>query len=321
MSFSIIGTGSALPKTVQSNDDLAAFLDTSHEWIFSRTGIESRHICVEETILDLAVEAARQALDNAKLDLSELDLIICPTLGGDTITPSLACQIQEVLKASCPCFDINAACSGFVYGLDIADAYFTRNPDMKILIVAVDAMSKLVDWQDRATAVLFADGAGAAVLSAGSDLKSIRLTSTGNTHALSIPWMKGNHPLQQTGSPLPYLKMDGAEVYRFAVSAICADLKAVTKMAGLELSDLDLIIPHQANARIIEGAAKRLKLPLEKFAMQVSTVGNTSAASVPLVLDSLNRSGALKPGDLIGLTAFGGGLTTGAGLIKWSKNS
>jgi 3-oxoacyl-[acyl-carrier-protein] synthase-3 len=184
----------------------------------------------------------------------------------------------------------------------------------------VDAMSKLVDWQDRATAVLFGDGAGAAVLSAGHDLMSIQLTSTGNTHALSIPWMKGNHPLKQVGLPLPYLKMDGAEVYRFAVSAICSDLKAVAAMADLNLSDLDLIIPHQANARIIEGAAKRLKLPLEKFAMQVSTVGNTSAASVPLVLDSLNRSGALKPGDLIGLTAFGGGLTTGACIIKWSKN-
>lgn len=320
MSFSIIGTGSALPKTVQTNNDLADFLETSHEWIFSRTGIESRHICVEESVLDLALKASLLALEDAKLTVSDLDLIICPTLGGDMITPSLACQVQEVLEASCPCFDVNAACSGFVYGLDIADAYFARDPNLKIMIVAVDAMSKLVDWQDRATAVLFGDGAGAAVLSAGNDLRSIRLTSTGNTHALSIPWMKGNHPLKQTGLPLPYLKMDGAEVYRFAVSAICSDLKAVTEMANLSISDLDLIIPHQANARIIEGAAKRLKLPLSKFAMQVATVGNTSAASVPLVLDFLSRSGALKAGDLIGLTAFGGGLTTGACVINWSKN-
>ncbi|WKY46486.1 beta-ketoacyl-ACP synthase III [Eubacteriaceae bacterium ES3] len=320
MSFSIIGTGSALPKTVQTNNDLAEFLDTSHEWIFSRTGIESRHVCVEETILDLALAASKQALENAKLEIADLDLIICPTLGGDNITPSLACQIQEALKATCPCFDVNAACSGFVYGLDIADAYYSRNPNLNVLVVAVDAMSKLVDWQDRSTAVLFGDGAGAAVLSAGNDLLSIRLTSTGNTHALTIPWRKGNHPFNQAGLPLPYLEMDGAEVYRFAVSAICNDLKAVTEMAGISISDLDLIVPHQANARIIEGAAKRLKLPLEKFAMQVSTVGNTSAASVPLVLDSLNRSGLLKAGSLIGLTAFGGGLTTGACILKWSND-
>ncbi|AFA48700.1 beta-ketoacyl-ACP synthase III [Acetobacterium woodii] len=319
MSFSIIGTGSALPKTVQNNKDLAQFLDTSNEWIVSRTGIESRHICVAESTLEIALKASFNALENAQLKPEEIDLIICPTLGGDTVTPSLACLLQEKLAASCPCFDLNAACSGFVYGLDVADAYFSRNQEMKILVVAVDAMSKFVNWQDRSTAVLFGDGAGAVVLSSGNDLKAILLTAVGNQHALSIPWPKGNHPLTENQvKPLPYLKMDGPEVYRFAVSAICKDLRTVSAQAGLKLTEIDYIIPHQANLRIIEGAAKRLKIPIEKFVLRVNNCGNTSAASIPLVLDELNRNNVFKPGTKIALTAFGGGLTTGACIIEWS---
>ena len=322
MSFSLIGTGSALPKTIQTNSDLTAFLDTSHDWILSRTGIESRHICIEESILDIALTASINALENAGIEPKDLDLIICPTLGGDTVTPSLACLVQEKLGATCPSFDINAACSGFIYGLDLADAYLSRGRNMKILVIAVDAMSKLVDWTDRSTAVLFADGAGAAVVTAGTDLQSIYLTSIGNKHALCIPWAKGNHPgLIEKELPLPYLTMDGPEVYRFAISAICEDLKRVTRDAGIALEDLDFIIPHQANLRIIESAAKRLKLPMDKFVLRVKNQGNTSAASVPLVLDDLNRQGLLKPGMLIALTAFGGGLTTGACVLKWSKQA
>ncbi|MBU4541700.1 MAG: beta-ketoacyl-ACP synthase 3 [Firmicutes bacterium] len=319
MSFTIIGTGAGLPKTIQTNQDLAQFLDTSNDWIVTRTGIEARHICVTESILDIALEASVNALENAKIKAQELDLIICPTLGGDTVTPSLACLIQDQLGATCPSFDLNAACSGFVYGLDVADAYFSRNNDMKILVIAVDAMSKLIDWQDRATAVLFGDGAGAAVLAGGNSLKAIQLTAVGNQHALSIPWPKGNHPLTKNRSkPEPYLLMDGPEVYRFAVAAICNDLRAVTKAAGIELADVDYIIPHQANLRIIEGAAKRLKIPLDKFVMRVNGCGNTSAASIPLVLDELNRNGQFKSGTRIALTAFGGGLTTGACVIEWA---
>lgn len=320
MSFSITGTGSALPKTIMHNNDLTQFLDTSNDWIQSRTGITSRHICIEESILDLALEASQNALENANITKESLDYIICPTLGGDMVTPSLSCQIQEALKITCPCFDLNAACSGFVYGLDVADAYFRRKSDLKILVIAVDAMSKLVNWKDRSTAVLFGDGAGAVVLSSGDDLKSIHLSASGNTHALSIPWSKGNHPYLKEEVKLPFLKMDGAEVYRFAVSAICKDLKIICNSSGLSLNDLDVIIPHQANLRIIKGAVKRLKIPIEKFAMQLDRVGNTSAASIPLVLDELNRKGALKPGMKIGLTAFGGGLTTGACILEWSKN-
>ncbi|MGV8906848.1 MAG: beta-ketoacyl-ACP synthase III [Acetobacterium sp.] len=322
MSFSLIGTGSALPKTIQTNSDLTAFLDTSHEWILSRTGIESRHICIAESILDIALAASINALENAGIDSKDLDLIICPTLGGDTVTPSLACLVQEKLEATCPSFDINAACSGFVYGLDVADAYLSRGKKMTILVVAVDAMSKLVDWTDRSTAVLFADGAGAAVLTNGTDLQSIHLSAAGNTEALCIPWAKGNHPgLIEKALPIPYLTMDGPLVYRFAITSICNDLRRVTQDAGITLADLDLIIPHQANLRIIEGAAKRLKLPMDKFVLRVKNQGNTSAASIPLVLDDLNRQGLLKPGMLIALTAFGGGLTTGACVLKWSKQA
>ncbi|HEY5537544.1 MAG TPA: beta-ketoacyl-ACP synthase III [Acetobacterium sp.] len=322
MSFSLIGTGSALPKTIQTNSDLTAFLDTSHDWILSRTGIESRHICIEESILDIALTASINALENAGIEPKDLDLIICPTLGGDTVTPSLACLVQEKLGATCPSFDISAACTGFIYGLDLADAYLSRDKNMKILIIAVDAMSKLINWKDRSTAVLFGDGAGAAVVTAGTDLQSIHLTAVGNQHALCIPWPKGNHPgLVKKELPLPYLNMDGAEVYRFAVAAICNDLRRVTRDAGIALEDLDFIIPHQANLRIIESAAKRLKLPMDKFVLRVKNQGNTSAASVPLVLDDLNRQGLLKPGMLIALTAFGGGLTTGACVLKWSKQA
>lgn len=322
MSFSIIGTGSALPKTIQTNDDLTEYFETSNEWIVSRTGIEARHICIEESILDIALEASLNALDNAHINPKELDMIICPTLGGDTVTPSLACLVQEKLEATCPSFDLNAACSGFIYGLDLADAYFCRNREMKILVVAVDAMSKLVDWKDRSTAVLFGDGAGAAILSNGNDLKAIRLTSVGNQHALCIPWAKGNHPLlKDQETPSPYLLMDGDEVYRFAVAAICNDLKNVVKQAGITFEDLDFIIPHQANLRIIKSAAKRLKIPMEKFALQINSCGNTSAASIPLVLDEMNRQGKLKPGMRIALSAFGGGLTTGACVLEWSKKS
>lgn len=318
MSFSILGTGSALPKTTQTNDDLAFFLDTSHEWIYSRTGIKSRHICVDESILDLALAASQKALLDSQTHPHEIDLIICPTMGGDMVTPSLASLLQKALDASCPAFDINAACSGFVYGLDIGDAYLSRGNISKILVIAVDAMSRLVDWEDRGTAVLFGDGAGAVVLSKGESLKSIVISSEGNAHPLNIKRPLGNHPfLKEKISPKPYLQMEGAEVYRFAVSAICNDLKRVTSDAHLSLSELDLIIPHQANIRIIEGASKRLKIPMEKFALTLDHHGNTSAPSIPLALDEYNKKGLLKPGMKIALTAFGGGLTTGACVLVW----
>lgn len=318
MSFSILGTGSALPQTIQSNDDLTSFLDTSHEWIYLRTGIKSRHICVDESILDLALEASKKALSNSHTHPSEIDLIICPTMGGDMITPSLASLLQEALGATCPAFDINAACSGFVYGLDIGDAYLSRENVSKILVIAVDAMSRLVNWEDRSTAVLFGDGAGAVVLSKGESLKSIVISSQGNAQPLNIKRPLGNHPfLRDKVTPDPYLKMAGAEVYRFAVSAICNDLKRVTDDAHLSLSDLDLIVPHQANIRIIEGASKRLKIPMDKFALTLDHHGNTSAPSIPLALDEYNQRGLLKSGMTIALTAFGGGLTTGACVLAW----
>ncbi|MGL4606970.1 MAG: beta-ketoacyl-ACP synthase III [Eubacteriaceae bacterium] len=319
MSLSIIGIGSALPKTIQTNNDLTQYLDTSDEWICSRTGIESRHICVDETLLDIATVASIKAIKDAKISPEDIDLIIAPTLGGDTITPSLASLLQEKIGAKCPAFDVNAACSGFIYGLDIAEAYLHKEHYNNILVIAVDAMSKLVDWNDRSTAVLFGDGAGAVVISKGNNLKSILITSQGNAQPLSIPWNKGNHPLLNVNkhNEKPYLKMEGADVYRFAVSAICEDLKKVTKDANLTLEDLDLIIPHQANLRIIEGASKRLKIPMEKFAITLNYQGNTSAPSIPLALDHYYRQGLLKPGMLLGLTAFGGGLTTGACVISW----
>ena len=310
----IKGIASYLPVHVEYND--------AESRITKKTGIYERHIAAAgECSSDMAACAAEKLFAKYGIDRSTVDFIILCTQSPDYFLPTTACLLQHRLGIPdhCGAFDFNLGCSGFVYGLDVADAYFARNDNLKILVIAVDAMSKLVDWQDRGTAVLFGDGAGAAVLASGNSLKAIQLTAVGNQHALSIPWPKGNHPLTQNQTnPAPYLLMDGPEVYRFAVAAICSDLRSVAKAAGIELADLDYIIPHQANLRIIEGAAKRLKLPMDKFVLRVNGCGNTSAASIPLVLDELNRSGQFKPGARIALTAFGGGLTTGACVIEWA---
>lgn len=317
MSFSIIGTGSALPKTVLTNHDLSTFLDTTDEWIKTRTGIEKRHICLEESVADIAAKAARLALESAGTTVDEIDLILCATISGDYATPSLACVVQKLLGATCPAFDINAACSGFVYALDVAAGYFERKRAKKVLVVAAEAMSRLVDWNDRSTCVIFGDGAGAAVLAEGNDLLSIKLTSKGDTDLLAAPGVSGNYPYQSKPSPAPYLSMSGQDVYRFAVSSVPADLTDVIAMAGVTEQDIDIVLLHQANIRIIDAACTRLSIPKEKFVRNIEHCGNTSAASVPILLDEISRAGKLKPGSLIAVSAFGGGLTTAACVLRW----
>ncbi len=319
MSFNIIGTGSAYPQCVKSNEDLSKIIETSDEWISTRTGIRSRHISTSETISDFAFEAAKRAIKNAGIKAEELDLIICSTVRGDYLTPSLACILQKRLGAICPAFDINSACTGFVYALDIADSYFISKKVKKVLVVSAEIMSKLLDWNDRSTCVLFGDGAGAAVLSEGGGLLSIKITASGNTEALNIENTEGCCPFSERPKAHQYLKMNGKEVYKFAVSSMCSDLTEVIKNAGLQEEDVDFVLPHQANMRIIDTAKSKLNIPSEKYRYNISRFGNTSSASIPILLDEVNKNGELKKGDILALTAFGGGLTTGACVIRWQK--
>ena len=301
MSFSILGTGKAVPEYVLTNDELSTMVDTNDEWIRTRTGIEERRVCKDETLTELTVKAAKNALENAGVSPEQLDLIICSTMRGENVTPSQACIIQKEIGASCPAFDVNAACSGFIYALDIADGYFVRKKVKYALVVSMDNLSNIIDWADRSTCVLFGDGGAAAVLGEGDDLLAIDLTAVGNDEVLRIP--------HGTNS--------GNEVYKFAVNAMSTGIKKVIAEAGLTEDDVDCVIPHQANIRIINASAKNLGIPREKFFCNVNHYGNTSSGSVPLALDEANRAGLLKKGDIIAMCAFGAGLTTGSCLIRW----
>jgi len=317
MSFTVLGTGSAVPRRVVTNDDLAVFLDTNDEWIKTRTGIRERRICTDETISGLAFDAAAAALQSAGVRAEELDLILCATVCGDYITPSLGCVLQGLLHASCPAFDINAACPGFIFALDVAASYFARRRVRRVLVVAAECMSRLTDWNNRSTCVLFGDAAGAVVLGEGDDLLSIRLSTQSNPSMLRIPNVQGNCPYRPDTTEPSFIAMNGQEVFKFAVGAMCRDLTAVMEEAGLSSAQIDHVLPHQANMRIIESAQSRLDIPRDKYASNIAKYGNTSAASIPLLLDELNRDGRLQPGNIIAMTAFGSGLTSAACMLRW----
>lgn len=318
MSFTIIGTGSACPECTKTNDELSLRIATSDEWISSRTGIKSRHILTDGSLCDLAVKAAVRALEDSGTNAQDLDLIICATVLGDTLIPSLSCMIQNELGAKCPAFDVNAACTGFIYALDIAAGYFARKKAKKVLVIAADAMSKLVDWSDRSTCVLFGDGAGAVVLTEGEGLLSIKISASGNEDLLRVESPPGNCPFSEKNTVNPYLQMNGKEVYKFAVAAMCGDLAQVIEEAGLRQENIDFVLPHQANLRIIETAKSKLRIPAERYLTNIERYGNTSSASIPILLDELNRAGAFKKDQLLAMAAFGGGLTTGACVMKWT---
>lgn len=319
MSFTILGTGSQLPDTVVTNDDLTAFLDTSDEWIQTRTGIHRRHILKNEKLIDLAVSAAQKALENSGVSASELDLIICSTIQGDYVSPAFSCVVQKYLGSTCPAFDVNAGCSGFIYALDVADGYFARGRAKKVLVIAAEAMSRFTDWNDRSTCVLFGDGCGAVVLGEGEDLLSMKITTEGNDESLYIPHFEGNCPYTEKEGRSCALHMDGQDVFKFAVSSICRDIKDVAQLAGIQPEDLDLVVLHQANYRIMEAAARRLKLPMEKVPSIIDETGNMSSACIPVALDMLNRSGKLANSRYVALAGFGSGFTTGACVLRWHK--
>ncbi|HAN21081.1 MAG: hypothetical protein A2Y15_05030 [Clostridiales bacterium GWF2_36_10] len=320
MNFNIIGTGSCVPKKCVTNNDLTTFLDTSDEWIFTRTGIKERRLLTDESLLDLAVEASQAALENAGVKAEEIDLIIFSTLQGDFISPSMCCLLSKRLGAVCGRqLDINMGCSGFIYALDTAEAYFNSGKAQKALIVCSESMSRLSDWTDRSSCVLFGDGAGAVVLEKGDGLKAIELTVDGGYENLYVPISTGNCPYSLHNDEKPFLKMNGQEIYIFAVSAVVREITSILEKIGLTADEPDYYILHQANNRIIDSARKKLKQPVEKFPINLDRLGNTSSATIPILLDELNRTGKLRKGSKLILCSFGAGLTTGACAIEWNK--
>lgn len=321
MKTRIIGTGSCLPANVVTNDDLSKIMDTSDEWISSRTGIRERHLAKEETTASMSVEAAKRAMENAGVTAEEIDLIILGTVSADYVTPSCACEVQAAVGAkNAVAFDINAACSGFMFALNIADAYIQSGIYRTALIIGAETLSKIMDWNDRSTCVLFGDGAGAAVVRADENtgFLAFDLGSDGSRGMVLAGLNRtNNNPLVETSKELQYVHMDGQEVYKFAVTTVPASLHKVLEDAGISAEEIDYFALHQANIRIIQSVAKRLKVSEDKFPISLDHCGNISAASVPILLDEMNRKGMLKPGMKVAMSGFGGGLTWASAVVEW----
>lgn len=327
LSTVILGSGSYAPVRVVTNDELSRTVETSDEWILARTGIRERRIAGpgEETS-DMGANAARRALEDAKVSAAEIDLVIVATVTPDMQMPAAACLIQQKLgvPTTAACFDLNAACTGFVYALDTACAMLTSGRYKKALVIGVEKLSTVVDWTDRTTCVLFGDGAGAVVVGLsqipGVGLLGTRLGSMGESaDLLCIP--DGGSAKPSTADSLTgsghYMKMKGKEVFKLAVRVMDEAAREILEQQQLRADQISLVIPHQANLRIIEAISQYLELPMERFFVNVDRYGNTSAASIPLALDEARRSGRIKAGDVTLLVAFGAGLTYGSALIRW----
>jgi 3-oxoacyl-[acyl-carrier-protein] synthase-3 len=315
----ITGLGKGIPERCVTNGDIAQFLNTSDEWILSRTGIQTRYVCTTETLTDLAVTAADEAIKNAGLTSADIDLIICTTIGSDYITPSLACCVAERLGIRRPAFDLNAACTGFIYALEVADGFISSGKAEKILIVSAECMSAKLDWNDRNTCVLFGDGAAGCVVTSGNAVKYINLSTAAapNSAVLNIPNNTGNSPFMKKQKDAGYLHMNGQEVFKFVVNVVEAEMKLMLEKTGLTPAQIDWFLLHQANKRIIDFTQTKLKQPPEKFPCNIQRYGNLSAVSVLLLLFETVESGQIKKGDTVMLCAFGAGLTAGTCVIKW----
>jgi 3-oxoacyl-[acyl-carrier-protein] synthase-3 len=322
---SIIGTGSYLPTRVLSNADLEKMVETSDEWITTRTGIKERRIAAEdECTSDLAAKASLSALENAGITAEEVDLIIVATVTPDMFFPSTACFVQHKLGAkNAACFDINAACSGFLYAVEIAQQFITSHTYDTVLVVGADKLSSIVDWTDRNTCVLFGDGAGAAVLrhrGGAHGVISTYMASDGDlSDILYIPGGAARFPItkENVDQKINCIKMSGKETYKYAINSMLEAAHRALEDANLDPEDLACIIPHQANLRIIEAIAHRFGVPLERFVVNLDRYGNTSAGAVAIALDEAHRTGRMKVGDYVLLVVFGGGLTWAASVIQW----
>jgi 3-oxoacyl-[acyl-carrier-protein] synthase-3 len=317
MAIKFLGTGFYVPERAVTNDELSEMVETSDEWIMQRVGVSRRRVSTYETASDFAFYAAKSALESANITAEDLDLIIAATISSDTVCPTVAGTVQSRIGAKCPAFDINSACSGFLFALDTAVSFITRGTAKNVLVIGAERLSKLIDWTDRSTCVIFGDGAGAAVVTSGDGYLASTLYTSGGNQVIEIPAYVGASPFYKGEEKKPFVFMDGQETFKFAVSKIVNDIKYVTEKAGLSLSDIDHVVTHQANIRIIDYASKRLGIPREKFFVDIEKYGNTSAASVPIALAELNSSGLLKRGETVVLSAFGGGLSSAACIIKW----
>ncbi len=318
----IAGTGSYLPEKILTNADLEKMVETSDQWIRERTGIQQRHIAAEgQTTVDLAEQAALRAMEAAGVSAAELDLIVMGTTTPDIVFPSSACLLQARIGANgCPAFDVNAACSGFIFALATADKFIRSGAAKTVLVVGAETLTRMLDWSDRNTCVLFGDGAGAVVLKADAEtgILSTHLHSDGGKKELlyNPVGVSAGFRLDEKNAGLRVL-MAGSDVFKYAVKALDSVVDEALEANGIDKSQLDWLIPHQANLRIIEATAKRLAMPMDRVVLTVHKHGNTSAASVPLALDEAVRSGKLQRGQLVLLEAFGGGFTWGSALMRY----
>ncbi|MBV4419585.1 ketoacyl-ACP synthase III [Clostridium tyrobutyricum] len=318
----IVGTGSYVPDNIVTNDDLSRLVDTNDEWIKSRTGIITRRISQGEDTSQIATKAALKAMEKAKVFSGDIDFIIVATATPDNFIPSTACMIQNNIEAiNATCFDVSAACSGFIYAMDIATQFIKTGRANTVLIIGAETLSKILDWKDRSTCILFGDGAAAAVLKSG-DKEGIISTYTGSDgrlgDALTCRAVSVNNPYvdKKTEKFNPVVRMDGKEIFRFAVKIMQKTINKLLHDSGRSIDEIDCIIPHQANFRIIEAAAKRLNISTDKFYIDLDKYGNTSAASIGIAFDEAYRNGIFKQGDTVILVGFGGGLTYGGSLIE-----
>lgn len=321
----ILGTGSYTPDNVVYNKDLENIVDTSDTWIRERTGISERRISSGENTSQIAAKAAIKALENSQLEGDDIDLILVATITPDSLTPSVACNVQKYIGASnAMAFDISAACSGFIFALDIANNYLSTGRAKNALIIGAEVLSKIIDWKDRSTCVLFGDGAGAVVLGKDSNehISYVNCKSIGSkgdsltcsTLPLDSPFAKD--AIEQNNK----LQMNGKDVYKFAVRIMGEEFNRIIKESNISKNEIDFILPHQANIRMIESFSKKVDIPLSNFIINLDSKGNTSGASIPIALDEANLQGKLTNGDNIIVVGFGGGLTYGSALIKWNQH-
>jgi len=318
----IVGTGSYLPKGVLSNNDLQALVDTSDEWIASRTGIRNRHLTTGENTSILATKAAQVALEKAGIEADEVDLIVVATSTPDTFIPGVSHQVLKNLGIKkAMAFDLNAACTGFVYGLDVVESLMRLRSFKYGLVIGAEALSKMVDWEDRDTCVLFGDGAGAVVIkqqAEASQLLYVKCTAIPDTDdALFSGGLAMNNPLYEEVQDRFYVQMNGQDVFKFAVSSVCESVVEALNETGIEALAVDYYVLHQANSRILSYIAKKLQVPISTFYSTIAQTGNTSAASIPIVLNEMNEKGLLKKGMKIVLSGFGAGLTYGTIILEW----
>lgn len=323
----ILGVGSYTPENIMTNFDFEKIIETSDEWIRTRTGIKERRIATEDQATsDLATEAAKNALKDANVDAFEIDLVIVATMSPDYLSPSVACLVQDAIGAvNAGAFDLGAACSGQVYALTVAKNFIATGMYKKVLVIGAETLSKVIDWEDRTTCVLFGDGASAFVLGEVEDgygILSAHLAARGaGENALKIPAGGSRNPASHktVDERQHYLKMNGREVFKFAVGALPETLNSSVESAGLTLNDISLIVPHQANYRIVSAAAKKLDLSEEMFYMNLDRYGNTSAASIGLAFDEAYKNGKINKGDNIVFAGFGAGLAYASIVLKWAK--